>query len=119
MYWVVLLEQWPMRMSLIIHALEKDKKVGAGQFSATMQLHEVYDQLKWFVHNFHNNLHVEEVSLRRRHQRLISLDQDNANFENLLHESVRLVGCLVVWMRIYFICLDFFKSLIIAVRLDL
>ena len=46
MYWVVLLEQWPMRMSLIIHALEEDKIVGAGQFSATMQLHEVSVKLR-------------------------------------------------------------------------
>jgi len=97
--WIILCEQWPLHVAVLLQALGDDLKVNEGtasmEFKATMPLHEVYAKVKWLVHDLRQQVDAEAEDLRRRHEKLVSLDGDGALFERMLFlEPVRdlLVG---------------------------
>ena len=90
--WILMAEQWPFRNALVLAALEDSFfRAHTGRkatFKPDMPLWEVYDKhLKWFVHDMTkriNDIKKSDQTLRRRHQKLISLDGPSIQFEQLL-----------------------------------
>ena len=101
--WILMTEQWPFRIALVLAALEdsffRGRTGGKATFPSDMPLLEVYEKhLKWFVHDLTkrvNDIKQSDQTLRRRNQKLISLDGPSAQFEQLL----RLAPVRKVWPK--------------------
>ena len=90
--WIMLCDQWPFRAALIIAALDHSfflrQQTGKVIFGDNVPLWRMYDEhLKWFVHDLIKKVPTEKKDLRRRHQKLVSLDGDATQFEYLLRRE--------------------------------
>ena len=101
--WILMAEQWPFRIALVLAALEdsffRGRTGDKATFPSDMPLWEVYEKhLKWFVHDMTkriNDIKQSDQTLRRRNQKLISLDGPSTQFEQLL----RLAPVRKVWPK--------------------
>ena len=88
-------EQWPFRTALVLAALDdsffRERTGRKATFKPGMPLWEVYEKhLKWFVHDMTkriNDITKSNDTLRRRYQKLVSLDGPSDHFEQLLRQT--------------------------------
>ena len=81
--WIVLLEQWPVRMAWILHILEVDEHSGRFQIQDGAKLYDIFENsAKKLVYQVPDNL-----PLAQQYMKLMILDKDPQDFEHLLKFS--------------------------------